>query len=41
MAITLREITADNFVEAIRLKVALEQAKYVAANAASISQSKF
>ena len=41
MDITIRPITADNFVEAIRLKVAPDQERFVASNAASIAQSKF
>jgi diamine N-acetyltransferase len=41
MNVHLREITADNFVEAMRLKVKPEQAEHVATNAASIAQSKF
>lgn len=41
MAVTLHEISADNFGDAIRLEVAPEQSKYVATNAASIAQSKF
>ncbi len=36
-----RELTADNFAESIRLKVKPEQEGFVAANAASIAQSKF
>ncbi len=41
MDISIREITADNFVEAIRLKVKPEQEAFVASNAVSIAQSKF
>jgi diamine N-acetyltransferase len=41
MAVTIREISAGNFVEAIRLKVAPSQERFVASNAASIAQSKF
>lgn len=41
MEITLQEITADNFVQAIKLKVKQEQEAFVASNAASIAQSKF
>lgn len=41
MDIQIREITADNFVEAMRLEVTPEQKGYVASNAASIAQSKF
>ena len=41
MQVTIREIDADNFVEAIRLDVKPEQKRFVASNAASIAQSKF
>jgi len=41
MTITIREITEDNFVDAIRLKVAPDQERFVASNAATIAQSKF
>jgi diamine N-acetyltransferase len=41
LTVHLREITADNFVEAIRLKAKPEQEGLVASNAASIAQSKF
>jgi diamine N-acetyltransferase len=41
MDVQIREITADNFVEAMRLKVKPEQEGFVASNAASIAQSKF
>lgn len=41
MKISIQEITADNFVEAIKLKVKKEQENFVASNAASIAQSKF
>ncbi len=41
MSISIREITAENFVEAIKLKVKKEQENFVASNAASIAQSKF
>jgi diamine N-acetyltransferase len=41
MGITIQEITADNFVEAIHLKVKKEQENFVASNAVSIAQSKF
>jgi len=41
LAITIKEITADNWVAAIKLKVKDEQENFVASNAASIAQSKF
>ena len=41
MTISLREITVDNWVDAIKLKVDAEQERFVASNAASIAQSKF
>lgn len=41
MTVTIKEITADNWVAAIKLKVKKEQENYVASNAASIAQSKF
>ena len=41
MTITIREITTDNWVEAIKLKVKDEQENFVASNAISIAQSKF
>lgn len=41
MAIELREITADNWLEAIRLKVAPDQMRFVASNAFSLAQSKY
>ncbi len=41
MNISLREITADNWVDAIKLKVDVDQEKFVASNAISIAQSKF
>ena len=41
MGVTMREITEDNFIEAMRLEVTLEQQRFVASNAASIAQSKF
>ncbi|HUU78163.1 MAG TPA: GNAT family N-acetyltransferase [candidate division Zixibacteria bacterium] len=39
--ISLKEITADNWVEAIKLTVKKEQENFVASNAVSIAQSKF
>jgi diamine N-acetyltransferase len=41
MNITIKEITADNWIAAIKLKVKDEQVNFVASNAASIAQSKF
>jgi len=41
MNIEMREISADNFVDAIHLEVRPEQSRFVASNAASIAQSKF
>ena len=41
MEINIQEITAENFIEAIKLKVKPEQENFVASNAASIAQSKF
>ena len=41
MSITIREVTAENFIDAIRLQPTPEQQRFVASNAASIAQSKF
>src|SRR5262245_4939266 len=41
MAITLRDITEDNFRVAVNLKVAPTQESFVAPNAYSIAQSRF
>lgn len=41
MNITLKEITADNWIDAIRLKVYPDQTKFVASNVFSLAQSKF
>lgn len=41
MSITLREITKENWVQCIRLKLASEQAGLVAPNVDSIAESKF
>lgn len=41
MSITLREITKENWVECIKLKLAPEQAGLVAPNVDSIAESKF
>ena len=39
--ISIRDIDAENFIDAIRLEVKPEQEAFVASNAASIAQSKF
>ncbi len=41
MTIILKEITIENFVDAIKLEVKEEQRNFVASNATSIAQSKF
>jgi len=41
MVVTIREITEENWVEAVRLKVKKEQENFVASNAVSLAQSKF
>lgn len=41
MNITLQPITADNFGQAINLKVTPEQESFVASNVLSLAQSKF
>ncbi|UCH32469.1 MAG: GNAT family N-acetyltransferase [Candidatus Bathyarchaeota archaeon] len=41
MGITIREITEENWVEAVKLEVKKEQASFVASNAVSLAQSKF
>ncbi len=41
MKITIKEITADNWVEAVKLEVKNDQKGFVASNAKSIAQSKF
>ncbi|MHA1212244.1 MAG: GNAT family N-acetyltransferase [Candidatus Heimdallarchaeota archaeon] len=41
MVITIKEITADNWYEAVKLKVKKDQENFVASNASSIAQSKF
>ncbi len=41
VAISLREITRDNWRACVRLKVADDQQKYVASNAVSLAQSKY
>lgn len=39
--VTLREITKENHIECIRLKVKPDQESFVASNAVSLAQSKF
>jgi diamine N-acetyltransferase len=39
--ITLRDVTRDNWLECVRLKVAEDQQRYVASNAVSLAQSKY
>lgn len=41
MNVTLRDITADNWRDCVRLKVAPEQERFVASNAFSLAQSKY
>ena len=41
MDVSIREITADNWVEAVKLKVKKAQENFVASNAVSLAQSKF
>ncbi len=41
MAVTLRDITADNWRACVRLSVAPEQEHFVASNAYSLAQSKY
>jgi diamine N-acetyltransferase len=41
LMITLREITRDNWLECVRLKVAPEQESFVASNGVSLAQSKY
>jgi len=41
MNISVKEITSENWTQAIKLKVTDDQAKFVASNAVSIAQSKF
>jgi diamine N-acetyltransferase len=41
MTITLQNITEDNWIAAIRLKVRPDQTHFVASNAVSLAQSKF
>lgn len=41
MDVTLREVTRDSWEECVRLKVAEEQAGYVAANVYSLAESRF
>lgn len=41
MRVYLKEITADNWIQAVKLEVKEEQKNFVATNAISIAQSKF
>ena len=41
MTMTLREITRDNWLPCVRLKVAPEQEPFVASNGVSLAQSKY
>lgn len=41
MTVTLRDITRDNWLQCIRLRVAPDQEKFVASNAVSLAQSKY
>jgi len=41
MTVSLKEITAENWVDAVKLKVKKEQETFVASNAISLAQSKF
>jgi diamine N-acetyltransferase len=41
MNIELRDITKDNWLQCIRLKVASDQTQFVASNAVSLAQSKY
>ena len=41
MKVILKEITIENFIDAIKLEVKEDQTNFVASNAASIAQSKF
>jgi diamine N-acetyltransferase len=41
LGIILQEITRDNWLPCVRLKVAPDQEKYVASNAVSLAQSKY
>src|SRR4029079_16412756 len=41
MTMTLREITRDNWLQCVRLKVAPEQEPFVAPNGVSLAQSKY
>jgi diamine N-acetyltransferase len=41
MTMTLREITRDNWLQCVRLKVAPEQEAFVASNGVSLAQSKY
>lgn len=41
MDILVKEITAENWIEAVKLKVSSDQESFVASNAVSLAQSKF
>ncbi|MCE7741328.1 MAG: GNAT family N-acetyltransferase [Candidatus Heimdallarchaeota archaeon] len=41
MTISIKEITADNWIKAVKLEVRSDQKGFVASNAKSIAQSKF
>jgi diamine N-acetyltransferase len=41
MTMTLREITRDNWLQCVQLRVAPEQEAFVASNSASLAQSKY
>lgn len=41
MSIQLKEISKENYIEAVKLKVSADQDKFVAPNVFSIAQSKF
>ncbi|MCG3220563.1 MAG: GNAT family N-acetyltransferase [Candidatus Heimdallarchaeota archaeon] len=41
MGIDIKEITAENWIEAVKLKVKNDQESFVASNAVSLAQSKF
>ncbi len=41
MTMTLREITRENWLQCVRLKVAPEQEPFVAPNGVSLAQSKY
>ena len=41
MVVTIREITEENWIQAVKLKVKKEQEDFVASNAGSLAESKF